>query len=230
MRSLFYPVVPALLLMIIVAIAPLSVEAKTFETKSVEEGNYTFEYPNNWKTEKLNRFSGLDARIVYGNNDAQMNFQSGDPIDYLIFDVNSSELSLTSLEEMAESLYEGTVFESNGDKYMVNGYPAPYTLVTFEKDAIFSDLQMVGMVVMVTLNPDQVVIVQYLAEQDDFDKYLPKVEKIFQSIRALDSGGNTQAETNNSFTSQENDLSKTKAICDTVTNQSGRDLCETLLN
>jgi hypothetical protein len=89
---------------------------------------------------------------------------------------------------------------------------------------------MVGMVVMVTLNPAQVVIVQYLAEQDDFDKYLSKVEKIFQSIRALDNGGNTQAETNNSFTSQENDLSKTKAICDTVTNQSGRDLCEPLLN
>jgi hypothetical protein len=59
MRSLFSPLVPAL--MIIVAVAPLSVEAKTFETKSIEEGNYTFEYPNNWKTEEINRFSGLNT-------------------------------------------------------------------------------------------------------------------------------------------------------------------------
>jgi len=40
----------------------------------------------------------------------------------------------------------------------------------------------------------------------------------------------TGTETDNSFTSQGDDLSKTRALCDTVTTQSAKDLCETLMN
>jgi hypothetical protein len=40
----------------------------------------------------------------------------------------------------------------------------------------------------------------------------------------------TKEDDGSTFTSQGDDLSKTRAICDTVTNQSAKDLCETLLN
>ena len=55
-------------------------------------------------------------------------------------------------------------------------------------------------------------------------------EKIFQSVKGLGNGTGTETGTDNSFTSQGNDLPKTKALCDTVTTQSAKDLCETLLN
>lgn len=231
MKSLFFRPIPALLLMSVLYVAPTSVEAKTFETKNVEEGDYTFEYPNNWKSEKLNRFHSFDARIVLGNNDAQMNFESGSPFDYLIFNLNDTESSVNSLETIAETLYDGTVEESGADRYTINGNPAPYTIVTYESDPGFfgATLDMAAQVTLVQLSDDHVALVQYVTEEDDFDKYLSKAEQILQSIKPI-GGVNTRAGSDNSVTSGEDDLSKTKAICDTVTTQSDKDLCETLLN
>lgn len=231
MKSLLFRPLPALLLISILTLAPTSIEAKTFETKNVEEGDYTFEYPNNWKSEKLNRFHSFDARVVLGNNDAQMNFESGSPFEYLIFNPNNTESAVSSLETLAEGLYDGTVQESGADKYTINGHPAPYTIVTYQSEPGFfgSTLDMAAQVTLVQLSDDHVALVQYVAEEDDFDKYLSKVEQILESIKPVGEV-KTQAGSDNSLTSGEDDLSKTKAICDTVTTQSDKDLCETLLN
>lgn len=231
MKSIFFRPLPALLLMSILTLAPTSIEAKTFETKNVEQGDYTFEYPNNWKSEKLNRFHSFDARVVLGNNDAQMNFESGRPFQYLILDTNDTESTLSSVESMAERLYDGTLVESGSDKYIINGHPSPYAIVTFDSDpGLFGGtLDMAAQVNLVQLSDDQVALVQYIAEEDDFDKYISKAEQILESIKPV-GGVKTQAESDNSFTNGEDDLSKTKEICDTVTTQSDKDLCETLLD
>lgn len=231
MRYLLFRSLPALLIISILTLAPTSIEAKTFETKNVEEGDYTFEYPNNWKSEKLNRFHSFDARVVLGNNDVQMNFESGNPFEYLIFNLNDTESAVSSLETMAEMLYDGTVEESGADKYTINGHPAPYAIVTYQSDPGFfgATLDMAAQVTLVQLNDDHVALVQYVTEEDDFDKYLSKVEQILESIKPV-GGVKTQAGSDNSLTSGEDDLSKTKAICDTVTTQSDKDLCDTLLN
>lgn len=62
---------------------------------------------------------------------------------------------------------------------------------------------------------------------DGADKYVDNAQ-IYkeQSTKALGNVLQTQGETDDSV----DDLSKTKAICDTVTTQSGKDLCDTLLN
>ena len=231
MRSILLLPLPALLLMTILTLAPTSVEAKTFETKNVEEGDYTFEYPNNWKSEKLNRFHSFDARVVLGNNDAQMNFESGSPFEYLIFDLNDTESAVSSLETLAEGLYDGTVEESGADKYTINGHPAPYTIVTYQSEPGFfgATLDMAAQVTLVQLSDDHVALVQFVAEEDDFDKYLPKAEQILESIKPV-GGAKTQAGSDKSFTSGGDDLSKTSGICDTVTTQSEKDLCGTLMN
>ena len=230
MKSFFRPL-PALLLMSILALAPTGIEAKTFETKNVEEGDYTFEYPNNWKSEKLNRFHSFDARVVLGNNDAQMNFESGSPFEYLIFNLNDTESAVSSLETIAEQLYDGTVEESGADKYTINGHPAPYTIVTFQSEPGFfgATLDMAAQVTLVQLSDDHIALVQYVAEEDDFDKYLSKAEQILESIKPV-GGAITQAGSDNSLAIGEDDLSKTKAICETVTTQSDKDLCKTLLD
>lgn len=231
MKSLFFRTLPFLILITILAFAPTGIEAKTYETKNVEDGDYTFEYPNNWKSEKLNRFHSFDARVVLGNNDAQMNFESGSPFDYLIFNLNDTESVVSSLETIAERVFDGTVEESGADKYTVNGHPAPYTIVTYQSEPGFfgATLDMAAQVTLVQLSDDHIALVQYAAEEDDFDKYLSKAEQVLESIKPVD-GIKTQAESENSFTSGEDNLSKTKAICDTVTTQSDKDLCETLLN
>jgi len=163
---------------------------KTFSTKNVDEGNYSFQYPNNWKNEKLNRFHNLDARLVLGHNDVQMNFESGNPIDYLIF---SPDTELTSLETMAEGLYSGDLQESSADKYTINGQPAPYAIVTYKSEpGIFgATADMAAMVTLIHLNDDEVALVQYIAEEDDFDKFLPKAEAVLQSITPLGNQSST---------------------------------------
>ena len=43
------------------------------------------------------------------------------------------------------------------------------------------------MLVPVHLNEDEIVLVQYKAEMDDFDRYLPKVEQVIESISPIES-------------------------------------------
>jgi hypothetical protein len=195
---------PIVLTFIAILLVPHAALAKTFTTKNVEEGNYSFQYPNNWKTEKLNRFHSFDARVVYGNNDAQINFESGSPIDYLIFDANDTEATTTALETMAERLFDGAVQESGADKYVINGHPAPYVIVTYQSDpGLFGNsLDMAAQVTMVHLNDDQVALVQYVAEEDDFDKFLPKAEQVIKSITPIGyTGGDSNSGSNSSSSS-----------------------------
>ena len=46
----------------------------------------------------------------------------------------------------------------------------------------------------------------------------------------LGAAAETETEADNSFTSRGGDFSKTSPLCDSVTTQSGKDLCESLLN
>jgi hypothetical protein len=57
---------------------------------------------------------------------------------------------------------------------------------------------------------------------------LPIFEKVLRSIKVV--GNGTGTGTDNTFTSRGDDFQKTRPLCDTVTNQSAKDLCETLLN
>ena len=128
--KLLLVIVPALLLL---CLTPLSAEAKTYNVDR-DGVAYTFEYPNNWKKDAgdLNRFSGIDARVVKGANDAQMNLQSGDILDF------PSCLTSDTLETMAETNFDdGTAFESGEAKYMVNNQTVNYAIVQFERTALF---------------------------------------------------------------------------------------------
>ena len=168
MKSLLLIIVPAVLW---IWLTPLNAEAKTYTVDNAGNVSYTFEYPNNWKkdTEDLNRFSSIDARVVKGSNDAQMNFESGSMMDYILI------LTEDGLASQAEDFFDGgTLFESGSDKYFVNNVTVPYAIVRYEVPALFGpDLQMVGMVAVVSLNDpndtakdSNVVVVQYVAEED----------------------------------------------------------------
>lgn len=123
------------------------------------------------------------------------------------------------------------IVETGTDKYVINNHTAPYIMGTY--DQVFYTLfggertePWVLMTMMIKLDSDDMILVQYRNSEDDFDKQLPMAKKIFQSVKAVGNG----ARTDDSFTSRGDDLPKTRALCDTVTTQSGKDLCESLLN
>jgi hypothetical protein len=76
-----------------------------------------------------------------------------------------------------------SVFESGDDKYFINNQSASYVIGTFTKTNLFGyERDFVVMAVAVQLNDDDAVLVQYIADKDDFDKLLGQVEGIIQTI------------------------------------------------
>lgn len=227
--KLLLVIVPAVLL---ICLAPLSAEAKTYENEK-----YTFEYPNGCKLEKKeNRFSTANANMEC-KGDAAFQFESGsDFSDSLLYSSDDGLIDdmLSALEVNYDNVQE---VERGADKYIINNQTAPYIIATYDQGFTnFLGLPAeprpyVMMMIMIKISDDEKILGEYINDEDGFDKQLPMAEKIFQSVDGLGNGTTvTETETDNSFTSRGNDLPKTSALCDTVTTQSGKDLCEGLLN
>jgi len=216
----------------VISMTPLNAEAKTYENEK-----YTFEYPNGCKLEKSeNRFSSADASMEC-KGDAGFLFESGDDESTLAWSDLSDDEMVSNLEETLGNIHYGSnVIESGTDKYMINNQTAPYVIGTYDQE--FHNLfgttkteEWALMLMLIKLDNGEHVLVQYRNNEDSFDRQLPMAEKIFQSVEGLGNGITaTETETDNSSTSRGDDLPKTRALCDTVTTQSAKDLCETLLN
>jgi hypothetical protein len=210
------------------------------EAKTYKNEKYTFEFPNGCKNEKKeNRFSSIDANIEC-KGDAGLQFESSDTVSALLalsaLTQNDSGMLDTILnfeDKLWSNVYE---VERGTDKYLINNQRTPY--ITFTYDQQFENLlfgttkteDWVGMVVPIKLGPADYLIVTYTNSEDSFDKQLPLAEKILQSVKVAGNGTGIGAGADNSFTSRGDNFSKTSALCDTVTNQSAKDLCETLLS
>jgi hypothetical protein len=228
MKSLLLIIVPAVLL---IWLTPLSAEAKTFKTDS-----YSVNIPNGCKTEtQQNRFSD-DAFFKckgMGNAEGNIAFElAGSP-----YTGNDEDLPDELMTVISDKWSDPQEVERGTDKYVVNNQTAPYVIATFEQE--FTGLfglptkseDWVYMVVGIKMG-DDMLYAQYKNDQNHFDKDLKVFEKVLDSIK-IERNTNTNTTTEDdgpTFTTQGNDFAKTKALCDTVTAQSGKDLCETLLN
>jgi len=160
---------------------------------------FSFQYPNNWKLEgRENRFSSSDASLTYGRGlTVQVNFEgvrSDDPSGTIVG--QSDDMMVKAMESALGTIYDATPYESGADKYIVNNHTAPYALGTYTVPALFGkDIDMVAMVAAVHVNDDETVLFSYLAEQNDFDKYLPKVEQVMQSIKPVGNATTTETTT-----------------------------------
>ena len=230
MKSLLI-IVPAVLL---IWLAPVTAEAKTFTA----DGKYTAQYPGGCKLQKeQNRFTDTmtleckgDAGVQLENEDIFVETLSGDTDEDMI------DSLLTTVDSMWDNVEEQ---ERGTGKYIINNQTAPYLIVTYDQEftnflGLPADSQeWVAMVIAIKLGNGDFVVGQYRNTADDFDDDLPMAEKIFKSVEGL--GNETKIETETDTFSETGtgtgtDFSKTKALCDTVTTQSGKDLCETLLN
>jgi hypothetical protein len=168
-------------------LSPINAGAqKGWKTFTVED-EFSFQYPSNWKVqERENRFTTIDARLNYRNNDVQMTFE-GSPIAL----ANTDDEMLQALKSYIETKDNGNVFESGIDKQMINNKTAPYVIGTFSAKSLFGlPLNAIELVTAVNLPNNELVIVQYIAKENDFDKYLPKVKQVVSSISPIDSMGN----------------------------------------
>lgn len=155
---------------------------KTSQTYTYDNATLgiSFQYPSNWDLiEKQNRFSWIDAKLEFGNSWITFDVQE-DPLT----DINDDNALLDSIEAGVRSNYDATVFEKAMDKYFINNQTAPYVIGTFTKPDLFGNsYDFVTMYIIVKLTGDKILLVQYAANQDDFDKFLPKVEKVLESIK-----------------------------------------------
>ena len=228
MKSLLLIIVPAVLL---IWLTPLSAEAKTFKTDS-----YSVNMPNSCATEdEQNRFSD-DAVFKcknMGNAEGNIAFEmAGAP-----YAGTDAELPDELMTVISDKWSDPQEVERGTDKYIINNQTAPYVIATFEQE--FTGLfglptkseDWVYMVVGIKTG-DDMLYAQYKNDQSDFDKDLAVFEKVLDSIKVeRNTDTNTTTEdVGPTFTTQGNDFAKTKALCDTVTTQSDKDLCGTLLN
>jgi hypothetical protein len=228
MKSLLLIIVPAVLL---IWLTPLSAEAKTFKTDS-----YSVNMPNSCNTEdKQNRFSD-DAFFKcknMGNAVGDIAFEmAGAP-----YTGTDAELPDELMTVISDKWSDPQEVERGTDKYVINNQTAPHVIATFEQE--FTGLfglptkseDWVYMVVGIKTG-DDMLYAQYKNDQSHFDEDLDIFEKVLKSIK-IERNTNTNTTTEDdgpTFTTQGNDLPKTKALCDTVTTQSGKELCGTLLN
>jgi hypothetical protein len=208
------------------------------EAKMFDAGKYTFDYPAGCKIEKKeNRFTARDATL---DCEGQMTFifEGRAGFSDTISGYSDQDL-LSNMEDVIERVYDAQVFESGTEKYVINNETAPYVVATFSKTLsnIFGyekTFNYVAMALAVKIG-DDTIIVQYLNDENGFDKGLPKAEKLFQSIKEAgnatvtetsdDTDTNTNKETYNS-----NQLPNKSNYCNSVNTQLGKELCDKLLS
>ena len=79
---------------------------------------------------------------------------------------------------------DASIFESGNDKYVVNNQSAPYVIATMDKQNLFGYKQhLVIMAVAIPLGEDDGMVLQFIAEENDFDKLLGQVEGLIQSVK-----------------------------------------------
>jgi hypothetical protein len=97
---------------------------------------------------------------------------------------------LESIKSLIESKQDGSVFESGIDRQMTNNATAPYVIGTYSKDSLFGKtFKFVELLTDIRLPNNKLVVVEYQAEQNDFDKYLPKIKQVINSISPINSTG-----------------------------------------
>jgi hypothetical protein len=98
----------------------------------------------------------------------------------------SDDQTLERLEEIMER--KGNIFESGIDKQMANNRTAPYVIGTYSTESLFGkSFKMVELLTSVRLPSNEIVGVEYHAEENDFDKYLPIAKQVIKSISPINS-------------------------------------------
>ncbi|MGB7706708.1 MAG: hypothetical protein WBL64_05365 [Nitrososphaeraceae archaeon] len=166
-------------------LSPMIVDAqKSLKSYSVED-EFSFQYPSNWKLhERENRFSDTDAWLTYSNNgkDVLKIILQG----YSNTTAQPDDEKLEALESTVKNQENGEIVESGVDNQMTNNRSAPYVIGTFTDRTLFgTPLNMVMLLSAVLLPNNELIVVEYYASENDFDKYLPKVKGVINSISPI---------------------------------------------
>jgi hypothetical protein len=175
-----------LMVVLIVAIASAVGITNSVAAKTVTSEGYTLDAPTGWKVKgQENRFSGFQNTLSYshGGKTGSIVIEHSD-----VF----AGVDADRMETVLKMAYDdASVFESGDDKYVVNNMSAPYVIATFTKTNLFGfERDFVVMAVAVQLTDEDAVNVQYIADKNDFDKLLPQVEKIIQSVKPTETTSN----------------------------------------
>lgn len=177
----------------------------TVQARTYELDDFSFEIPKGCKVDKeKSRFESDNTHLDCGN-DKEMVFESGK--NYNLIDMKQAPQAVVSdLERLMELAYgedSPEIFESGADKYTINNATAPYALATWThtgNNLFGAELtkDIAGMVIAIKLDENNVVLGQYISPQEDFDKFLPKAEGAFKSVKPIDSSPGNELGAGNS--------------------------------
>jgi hypothetical protein len=91
----------------------------------------------------------------------------------------SDNIVIDNLNTVFKDKWDITEFEDGTDKYMINNKTAPYIIGTFENCNLFSNCSQYAVMGIFIRLDNSYIIGQYMAQWNDFDKYLNQAEKIF---------------------------------------------------
>lgn len=173
---------------------PVLAEAKTYELDT-----FSFEIPKGCKVDKeKNRFDSDSTHLECGN-DKELVFESGTNLDFV--DLTQPPTAVVSeLEALMELAYgedNPEIFESGADKYTINNASAPYALATWTHtgyNLFGAELtkDVAGMVIAIKVDENTVALGQYIAPEEDFDKFLKKAEGAFESVQPIEASTTTE--------------------------------------
>jgi hypothetical protein len=160
--------------------------------KTETNGEFTFKYPSSWDLkEKENRFTTIDNTLEYdrGVRTGEIIFEHDQTLSDKISDFDTNATLDVIKNVLTDSHTDANIFETGVDKYVINNLSAPYAIATYTEENLFGfKNNWVDLMILIPLGNDDYVLTQYVAGENDFDKLLPDVERIFQSVRPVIAG------------------------------------------
>jgi hypothetical protein len=157
------------------------ISAESVTAKIVTSNGYTFNVPAGWKVKpRDNRFTSVDDLLTYnkGGQKASIQIEHGEAFA-------SADVDL--LEQVIGKVYEeSSIFESgdNNTDYTVNNETLTYAIAHITEKNLFGfSVDSVALLVVVPLGDSDGLLVQYKTGEKNFDKLLPQVKQIIQSIK-----------------------------------------------
>ena len=169
-----------------------STEVIQWKTYTDPEGKFNINYPADWKIDEIEKTT-FDKRDVGFIKKETVDLSGGTSVEQnaAVFGISyntDSDMEDVDLEEFVQELSSRNQFnydnyreiEGGIDTYKISGNPAVGIIF-----ANSNGFQEQGQLNVISFPDDNLFNINYVADQKNFDKYLPIAEKMIQSIKII---------------------------------------------
>jgi hypothetical protein len=150
------------------------------------QGKFYLQYPSDWTAKgKENRFSPADLMIIKPTPPGVIVTITPHNQSNPLLDLKVAVDEIVELAEISNAFPQFSLFQApEFTKYKINGQPTGSFIYTWQNADPELDMATSSLTTKTKLG--NLFSIDYSTTQDDFDKYLPNVEKIISSIKMDD--------------------------------------------